>query len=126
MTTLQNFVPLSFQSYDGSSKNLNSIPGDIPTGSTGIKLDRNNIAQVTDGSFVDSKFSQVSTVTLKSNVITTVSRRAFVGFSNLRVLILESNKLEELEILASDLPSIRELSLKSNSLKEMPQVYWKF
>ena len=121
MTMLQNFVPLSFQSYDGSNKNLNSIPEDIPAGSTGIKLDRNNIAQVTDGSFVDSKFSQVVTVTLESNVITTVSRRAFAGFSSLSILILESNKLEELEILASDLSSIRELSLKSNSLKGMPQ-----
>ena len=118
---IQNFVPLSFQSYDGSNKNLDSIPEDIPTGSTEIKLDRNNIGETTDGSFGDSKFSQVLTVTLKSNVITSVSRRAFAGFSSLRVLILESNKLEELEILASDLPSIRELSLRSNSLKEMPQ-----
>ena len=117
----QTFVPLSFQTYDGSNQNLNSIPADIPTGSTGINLDGNNIADVTDGSFIDSKFSQVTTVSLKSNTITTVSRRAFSGFSSLSVLILDSNKLKELEILASDLQSIAELSLKSNSLDEMPQ-----
>ena len=118
---IQNFVLLSFQTYDGSSQNLNSIPADIPTGSTGINLDRNNIAEVTDGSFVDPKFSQVTTVSLTSNVITTVSRRAFAGFSSLTILVLESNKLKELEILTSDLQSIVELSLKSNSLDEMPQ-----
>ena len=73
----QNFVPSSFQTYDGSNQNLNSIPADIPTESTGINLDENNIAEVTDGSFVDSKFNQVRTVSLKSNMITTVSRRAF-------------------------------------------------
>ena len=117
----QTFVPLSFQTYDGSNQNLNSIPADIPTGSTGINLDGNNIAEVTDGSFIDSKFSQVTTVSLKSNTITAVSRRAFSGFSSLSVLILDSNKLKELEILASDLHSIAELSLKSNSLDEMPQ-----
>ena len=54
-------------------------------------------------------------------MITTVIRRAFAGFSSLRVLILESNKLKQLEILASDLQSTVELSLKSNSLDKVTQ-----
>ena len=81
---------------DCSSTGLKSVPNGLPSRTTHLLLNNNNIRVLTNDSFVQSKkrLPNLITVSIRSNPLTKIEINAFRGLVSLKILDLYNNNLQ--------------------------------
>ena len=92
------------------------VPPLIPMDATTVYLDGNNMTELVNPGFIGRR--RVHTVYLNNSLVRTITNYSFEGLSDLRVLHLEDNQIEQLlgNEFATGLDSLKELYLQNNYL----------
>ncbi len=102
--------------YPSCCLGLTVIPTTIPSSSTTVHLDKNQISRVPAGVF--SQLSNCIHLGLANNSISQIERGAFRGLEKLQVLSLGWNKITEIP--ADIPPSVTEIYLHNNNITRIP------
>ncbi|XP_068611447.1 leucine-rich repeat-containing protein 17 [Brachionichthys hirsutus] len=98
---------------DCSSKDLNSIPSDLPSDIVKMDLSRNSITRLTPKQFLLSK--DLKQLNLSGNSLHHIDTAAFAGLLYLRELDLSNNSLQYFQYgVLEDLYFLRKLTLDNN------------
>ena len=99
-------------------KRLSHVPSDIPSRSTQIHLNHNNISNITNNPFIDN--TVCTTLSLDYNRLVEVRASYWVGLWALRLLSLQTNKIQYIWPSAfSNLPMLEGLYLIENQLQTL-------
>ncbi len=110
-----NFLTVLPKEYEGNSKELTTIPCDIPLDATTIQLNNNNISRIGMQDFIN--FTQTISIGLSINSIAQIEDHAFQTLTQLEELYLASNLLTVIrKNTFSNLVSCNLLYLGKNSI----------
>ncbi|XP_070557318.1 leucine-rich repeat-containing protein 15-like [Ptychodera flava] len=105
---------------DCSNRGLTEIPSGIPTSTTFLRLDRNQLTYIENDSFTG--LSSLTDLYLYSNRLEEVAAGAFTGLSRLGILYLYSNSIGELpETVFHGLDELTYIHLYNNKLSCLPE-----
>ncbi|XP_078595075.1 uncharacterized protein LOC144872622 [Branchiostoma floridae x Branchiostoma japonicum] len=97
------------------SRDLFSVPQDVPTGITKLRLENNLITTLSQSDF--SRYASLTDLDLHSNHIATINNQAFYDLPDLVDLDLEGNRLSSLRsIMFTGLGNLESLRLDSNEI----------
>ena len=102
--------------FDGSNRQLLTVPGKIPAATVELKLSSNKITKLQANVF--SFLAKCNSITLINNFIAEIETGAFSGLRSLRHLNLMNNKLTALKDgMFIGLSNLESLSIYNNSLE---------
>ncbi len=118
-----NTLPLtSAVSYTGTSTGLTTIPTDIPLDVTKILLDSNYLVSIPSRAF--SAYTQLRTLDVKNNRITTIGIDAFESIQNLNLKGNQLNDTAQLLSLSHIGSTLQNLNIGNNPLDIDTSPYW--
>nr|XP_006823993.1 PREDICTED: slit homolog 3 protein-like [Saccoglossus kowalevskii] len=104
---------------DCSHGGLSEIPPNIPSDTTRLVLEHNDLTRIPEHAFMD--LYGLVYINLGWNAINDISPNAFSGVASLTELILHSNGLTSLsETVFNELPNLKKLNISYNSLTSLP------
>ena len=109
-----------------NDKSIQSIPADIPAGTTSLYLKNNSISILGAAAFVN--WAGLTIIDLRQNSMTTIDEDAFNGVASLVTLILRENHLTTIPFLHDAAQTLVALYLEANRIpilhieEELPQL----
>ncbi len=107
--------------YTNNDANLVSVPSDIPTNSMFIYLKKNLIDNLDDNIF--SNYTELRTLNLDDNRLSSVNQKAFEGLSKINTLHLAMNLLTTFPNLTVISGCLKYLNLKGNHIHNLPNTF---